>query len=280
MKKPLLIGIGVIALIGGTIWAYSSLVPTRLEIQSHDYRVSLNNLKEAEKKLDELKRIETKDFCLLQDIKHIEGMDIPKLDETRYIESCDRIGMNNYKKMPSEKNSNGEFFPDVIIPVGSSHKEKVRDLVAKNCIPEILEVFDEVYDYAEENGIRGEMPFVISMADSQCGKHMSTPNNPGNVHNNDRGNRVGFFTMQEGMEAIVNTLNNKYIKGIKTIGHLSQGGRNIIGSDFDCSNAPAPYKCYASSPENWNANVMRAMRALYPDAKEYMLFRIKQNDNK
>jgi len=81
--------------------------------------------------------------------------------------------------------------------------------------------------------------------------------------------------MLEGWQALIDTLNNKYISGIEIVGHLSQGGRYAIGSMYDCANAPAPYKCYATSPENWNKNVLRALSVIYNvDVYENFTFRI------
>ena len=171
---------------------------------------------------------------------------------------------NDTKILPEEFNPKGEKHPDIIASVysGTDRKVMVNKFVMNNCIPEIQEVWEQAYEYAESNGIHGGMPFLISWADSQCGKHMSTPNNPGNVNNNDRGNRVGFFTMTDGLNAITDTLNNRYMGGIEKIGHLSQGGRNEIGSKYSCAEAPAPFKCYATSEYNWHKNIVRAIMAM------------------
>jgi len=162
-----------------------------------------------------------------------------------------------------EVNPQGERHPDLELVSGGGTKERTAAFVSQHCTTAIIEVWEQAYHYAESQGIRGYMPFVIAWADSQCGKHLSTPNNPGNVNNNDRGNRVGFFTMLEGLNAITDTLNNKYMGGIDKIGHLSQGGRNEIGSKYGCRNAPAPWKCYATSEWNWNKNVTRALSVVY-----------------
>jgi hypothetical protein len=177
---------------------------------------------------------------------------------------------NDTKILPEEFNPKGEKHPDLIVSVysGTDRKVMVNKFVMNNCIPEIQEVWEQAYEYAESNEIHGGMPFLISWADSQCGKHMSTPNNPGNVNNNDRGNRVGFFTMTDGLNAITDTLNNKYMSGIEKIGHLSQGGRNEIGSKYSCAEAPAPFKCYATSEYNHFKNTMRALRAMLGESPE------------
>lgn len=176
--------------------------------------------------------------------------------------------VKGYQEMQPEYNSKGEKHTDIIIPKGGNKKSKVKDFVNKNCVQDIVNVFDEVYEYAEKKGIKGETPFVIALADSGCGKYLSTPHNYGNVGNNDRGNRRGFFNAVQGMNAITNTITNKYIGGNEYWWQLSGGGRVQHGAKNACGNAPAPYKCYATSMENWQNNTDRALRSIYGEEKE------------
>lgn len=270
MKKfKLVIGLILTTAIG-TVLAYNATLPNRLELQQADYNAAFTRLEELAPLYKKAKQDELEEFCLLTRMEIAE--DVTITDSYRYSKECNNIKAS---KLKPDYNSKGEQHPDLYIGQGNNTRERAKSYVKLNCTKEVYDVFDEVYDYAEKKGIKGEVPFVIATADSQCANNLTTPNNPGNVNNNDRGNRVGFFTMAEGMNAITDTLTNKYIGGLSKIGHLSQGGRYKIDTKFDCANAPAPYKCYASSPENWNNNVLRALTAIHGEADEHFNIKIK-----
>ncbi len=167
---------------------------------------------------------------------------------------------------------------EVLSPHGEKHPPIIKgatieQFVFNNCTPEVLDVYADVASYANDQGVHPALPFAISWADSGCGKNLTTPNNYGNVGNNDRGDRVGYFTPLDGFKAIVDVLNNQYIGKNKTVGQLSQGGRNVIGSTYACSNAIVGYKCYASSDYNWNFNVLNALNQMGVQADENWNFR-------
>lgn len=155
-----------------------------------------------------------------------------------------------------EFNSKGEPHPRLIVSYG------LEDFVYNNCSDDVYDVMADTIDYAKEKGIAPQIVYAIAWADTQCGKALTTPFNYGNVANNDRGNRVGYFTPQDGMRAIVDTLNNKYLYGLTKVGQLSQGGRIAIDAKYSCSDAPAPFKCWASSEENWNRNALFALNQM------------------
>lgn len=96
---------------------------------------------------------------------------------------------------------------------------------------------------------------AITGADSSFGKHLATAHNPGNVGNNDRGDRIAYSSWQEGVDAICRVLNNKYLGQYRMIGELSNGGRRALGM-------PGCGACYATSQHNWNKNVLAYMRQL------------------
>jgi len=176
----------------------------------------------------------------------------PAIDEA--IEALESIRPEkNEGIIPKDVNSKGEAHPDII------DSQNIADFVFNNCTEPVIDNFDAIVAYAESRGIHPALPFAISWADTGCGKNMATPNNFGNVGNNDRGDRMGFATPIEGFNAIVDVLHNKYMAGNTNIGQLSGGGRTKIGATHPCSAAPAPYKCYATSPENWHNNVTRAL---------------------
>jgi hypothetical protein len=165
------------------------------------------------------------------------------------------------KYLPDEKNSLGVQYPKVLWAKGKNEKERTKDFVMKHCSVAVQKDWEYGYDFAEKNGIRGPFLFAIAFSDSGCGKALTTKNNLGNVGNYGE-KRTEYSSMKAGMEAIVYSLNGEYISGIEKIGHLSSGGRNEIGSKYTCRNAPSPYKCYAMSTENWNANVKRALTSM------------------
>lgn len=158
---------------------------------------------------------------------------------------------------PLRFNSKGEAHPQM------KRSESLLDFVAKNCTPEVKDYAPDAIKYAKANGIKPEIIFAIAWADSQCGHALTTPYNYGNVGNTDGGKRQGFNSPIQGLNAITNTLNNGMIGGVDKVGHLSQGGRNTIGAVNDCRNAPAPYKCYATSVENWHNNVTGALLNIF-----------------
>lgn len=163
----------------------------------------------------------------------------------------------NTDTAPAAYNPDGEKHPQ--IAVGDS----LEEFVYNNCTPEVLDAFDQIVDYAERKGINPAMPFAIAWADSQCGQALSTPHNYGNVGNNDRGDRQGFFSAFDGFKAIVDTLNNKYMGAASEVWQLSQGGRNLMGAQRACSNSITGFACYASSEYNWHANVTSALQQIF-----------------
>lgn len=127
------------------------------------------------------------------------------------------------------------------------------------------------------NKIRPELLVCIAQADSSLGKSLKTSFNIGNVGNTDSNRVVHYGSLEEGINNIGIALNNQYMKGNTMLGQLSQGGRDILGSKFGCSNASSPYKCYATSKFNWNKNTKACLRNILQDdtIEEHWEFRIK-----
>lgn len=113
--------------------------------------------------------------------------------------------------------------------------------------------------------IKPELLVCIAQADSSLGNALKSTNNIGNVGNNDRGDTKHFDSLGLAIAGIGETLNNKYLKGNTMIGQLSQGGRDIMGTKYDCSKAPSPFKCYATSKFNWNKNVKLCLQDILQD---------------
>lgn len=101
-------------------------------------------------------------------------------------------------------------------------------------------------DVVKDTNIDKDMVICIAFAESTLGRHLSTNANIGNVGNNDRGDRVPFYSAYAGARAIPVTLNNFYLWNYHTINQLSRYG-NKDG------------KIYASSPINWQTNVLKCL---------------------
>ena len=101
-------------------------------------------------------------------------------------------------------------------------------------------------DVVKDTNIDKDMVICIAFAESTLGKYLSTNANIGNVGNNDRGDRVPFYSAYAWARAIPVTLNNAYLWNYDTINQLSRYG-NKDG------------QIYASSPINWQTNVLKCL---------------------
>ena len=101
-------------------------------------------------------------------------------------------------------------------------------------------------DVVKDTNIDKDMVICIAFAESTLGKYLSTNANIGNVGNNDRGDRVPFYSAYAWARAIPVTLNNGYLWDYHTINQLSRYG-NKDG------------QIYASSPINWQTNVLKCL---------------------
>ncbi|MDR0859974.1 MAG: peptidoglycan DD-metalloendopeptidase family protein [Candidatus Peribacteria bacterium] len=91
-----------------------------------------------------------------------------------------------------------------------------------------------------------DMVICVGFAESTLGNYLSTSNNIGNVGNNDRGDRIAYGSPYDGARLIALTLNNPYLGHYHTINQLSRYGN-------------AEGKIYASSPINWQTNVLKCL---------------------
>lgn len=101
-------------------------------------------------------------------------------------------------------------------------------------------------DVVKGTNIDKDVVICIAFAESTLGHYLSTSNNIGNVGNNDRWDRIGFYSAYAGARAIPVTLNNAYLWVYHTINQLSRYG-NKDG------------KIYASSPINRQTNVLKCL---------------------
>lgn len=105
------------------------------------------------------------------------------------------------------------------------------------------------YDAAEGQWVDPLLGICVGFAETWF-KNFKTPNNIGNVGNNDRGDVVEYVSPLVGARALYSVLNNQYLGGYHTLNELSRFGNS---DGF----------IYASSPYNRQRNVMRCLSAIY-----------------
>src|SRR5574343_406097 len=120
--------------------------------------------------------------------------------------------------------------------------------------------------------IKPEVLVAIAQADSSLGNALKTSNNIGNVNNNDRGNTKHYATLEAAIEAMGEVLNNQYLGGYNRIGELSNGGRTKLGMK-PCG---IEGHCYATSPLNWNKNVVLALQDMFKNTSIDETFNFRQ----
>ena len=98
----------------------------------------------------------------------------------------------------------------------------------------------------EWTNIDRDVVICIWVAESTLWKYLTTSNNIWNVWNNDRWDRVAYNTPYAWARLIPLTLNNQYLWWYHTINQLSRYWN-------------AEWKIYASSPINWQTNVMKCL---------------------
>lgn len=101
-------------------------------------------------------------------------------------------------------------------------------------------------DAAEWTSIDVDVGLCIWFAESTLGRYLTTPNNIGNVGNNDRWDRVPFGSALWGARSIYNTLNNQFLGHYNTLLELSGYGNQS-------------WKIYASSTYNRQNNITKCL---------------------
>lgn len=95
----------------------------------------------------------------------------------------------------------------------------------------------------------------ITVAETSWGQRWYGKSNPWNVGNNDRWDRVQYALFETGLEKIAQTLNNKYLWSIQTLGCLSNG--------WSCQDRDNNWKRYATSNWNWERNMKACLETIY-----------------
>ena len=106
-----------------------------------------------------------------------------------------------------------------------------------------LDFWNSVVDWTN---IDRDVVICIWVAESTLGKYLTTSNNIWNVGNNDRWDRVAYDTPYAWARLIALTLNNQHLGKYHTINQLSRYWN-------------PDWKIYASSPINWQTNVMKCL---------------------
>ena len=119
----------------------------------------------------------------------------------------------------------------------------------------------------EWTNIDRDVVICIALAESTLWKYLTTRNNIWNVWNNDRWDRVAYNTPYAWARLIPLTLNNQYLWWYHTINQLSRYGNE-------------DWKIYASSPINWQTNVMKCLSKIkWYTVPEDFPFRVWPNPN-
>lgn len=120
----------------------------------------------------------------------------------------------------------------------------------------------------EWTNIDRDVVICIALAESTLWKYLTTSNNIWNVWNNDRWDRVAYNTPYAWARLIPLTLNNQYLWWYHTINQLSRYGNE-------------DWKIYASSPINWQTNVMKCLSKIkWYTVPEDFPFRVWPNPNR
>ncbi len=119
----------------------------------------------------------------------------------------------------------------------------------------------------EWTNIDRDVAICIWLAESTLGQYLTTSNNIWNVWNNDRWDRIAYDTPYAWARLIPLTLNNQHLWHYHTINQLSRYGN-------------AEWKIYASSPINWQTNVMKCLSKIkWYTVPEDFPFRVGPNPN-
>ena len=131
---------------------------------------------------------------------------------------------------------------------GDTEIERQKKMAEKYAYPP-FDNWDLWSGVATKGGVDTSLVMCIGMAETGMGRSVKSPYNVGNVGNNDRGDVAAFPDAKTGVQAIVNTLNNKYLSKYDTLDKLSRWG-----NDDD--------QIYASSAAHWHDNIVKCLSAM------------------
>lgn len=172
---------------------------------------------------------------------------------------CSSITLSLKQKLNWKVNSNwlSQEFKTLKAETKEDRMEELLDMYSTT--KGTLDIWISLWD---TYGIDPALAIAIAKADSSLWDELKTTNNIGNVGNNDRWDTRSFKSIEEWIEAIYKTLSNQYLWDIYTVGYLSEWWRRNVWAQ-SCS--VSGVYCYASSPENWNINVINTLKLIYND---------------
>lgn len=132
--------------------------------------------------------------------------------------------------------------------VGKTPSQRVSFFLAQHA-PEPYNDVRVWMEWSKATGIDPYFWICVGWAETSF-RNFKSQNNIWNVGNDDSGNTKEFTTVQEGIEALFNVLNNKYLGNYYTIDQLSRYGNS---DGF----------IYASSPFNRQNNITKCLTSIY-----------------
>lgn len=122
--------------------------------------------------------------------------------------------------------------------------------------------YDERDRLARKYGYKTEFLVCLAQAETWIWHNKKTKHNYFNCWNNDRGDTITFWSLENAISSLHNIcLNGTYLKNKTTLSHLAPNHK-----DSSCQTNPGQEGCkyvYASSPENWTNNVRNCLSNIH-----------------
>jgi murein DD-endopeptidase MepM/ murein hydrolase activator NlpD len=131
---------------------------------------------------------------------------------------------------------------------GDSEIDRQKNLLA-NYATSDFNRWDIWTEEAVEAKVDPSFMMCVGLAETGLGRNLKTQYNVGNIGNTDSGATSEFISPRDGIYWMGKTFNNKYLGEYQAISDLSRWG-NKTGA------------IYASSPKNWQENIVRCLSAL------------------
>ena len=216
------------------------------ELESHK-NLCLDNLPYKES-VDNANWIHT--YCnMYDDIIMAYQEELEKLKEWRPAASETETAGTAEVREPWQLNASGDAQQMPNIVADTSH-ERFKKL----CEAYWLDA-SKIREVENHYWIKEGVVACITVAETSWGKAWYGKNNPWNVGNNDRGDRVRYALMETWLEKIAQTLNNRYLGKIQTLGCLSNAG--------SCQSWDNYWHRYATSTHNREANMVACLSTIY-----------------
>jgi murein DD-endopeptidase MepM/ murein hydrolase activator NlpD len=137
---------------------------------------------------------------------------------------------------------------DTFRVAGDSEIDRQKNLLSKYATTDFNR-WDIWTEEAVEARIDPSFMMCVGLAETGLGRNLKTQYNVGNIGNTDSGATSEFISPRDGIYWMGKTFNNKYLGEYQAISDLSRWG-NKTGA------------IYASSPKNWQENIVRCLSSL------------------